>query len=196
MSNRVSLSLTLNKIGLLFAALLVLMQVISHWYGYLLNFNRPEIMSGDYWRLISGHFVHLSWVHLALNAVAAYLIYDSFDHNFKNWRFPLYLGLLSLLISIGLLLFYKTTRTYVGLSGVLHGLLVLGVLAGGRFPRWVLIALFVGVTAKIIWEQTPYYDEGQIARLIGGPVAEQAHLLGYFSGLIIAVVVRFLGKFR
>lgn len=194
MSKRIYFSFNMN--GLLLAALLVCVQLSTIWLGGELAFNRSRMLDGEFWRFFTGHFVHLGWFHLALNAIAAYLIYDIFEHPLRKWRLPVFLLVSSGLVSIGLLLFYSTTRTYVGLSGVLHGLLILGAINSRSFPSWIRFTVFAVVTGKVLWEQSPYYNESNMVRLIGGPVAEQAHLLGYCSGLLIILASKIWTKLR
>ena len=50
----------------------------------LLRYDRVWIGQGEFWRLISGHFAHLSWSHLALNSAGLGLGWDLVGLNFTT----------------------------------------------------------------------------------------------------------------
>lgn len=150
----------------------------------LLEFNRTAIDAGQYWRLLTANFTHLGWPHTLLNAAGVLLI---------AWLYPrghaaLWLGqfvLVSLLIGLGLYLF-NPVQYYVGASGTLHGSLMLAALHSRWLPRWRQW-VFVGmVVTKLIWEQTPWYDDADVYALIGGHVMTMAHFIGGFASLALA----------
>ena len=51
-----------------------LLALTDDWGRELLRYDRFAIASGELWRLVSGHFVHLAWSHFALNAAALILV--------------------------------------------------------------------------------------------------------------------------
>ncbi|SHO56029.1 hypothetical protein VQ7734_01792 [Vibrio quintilis] len=91
-------------------------------------------------------------------------------------------------LSIGISLFWTDIIRYVGLSGVLHGLFagyaLLEILAGRR-SSWLLLA---GVAGKVGWEQCFGASPTTVA-LIQAPVAIQAHLAGFISGIVIVLII-------
>jgi hypothetical protein len=82
---------------------------------------------------------------------------------------------------------------YRGLSGVLHGLIVAGLLLNSFRNRW-LSFLFVGlIFAKIIHEHQLNFQENSLQALIPVMVAVDSHLYGAtagltFMGLLFAVL--------
>lgn len=148
----------------------------------LFYWSRDAILNGEIWRLISGHFIHTNLWHLAMNLLALYLICWIFRRYIRIKQLT-YL-LIYLALSISLLLFTTQLDTYVGLSGVLHGLFgyfCLCEITAGRRSTWILL---FGLIAKIIHEQIQGPNH-LTQDLIQAPVAIQAHLFG--------AVVAFIG---
>ena len=88
-----------------------------------LYLNLELTRNGQYWRFISGHFTHYSWLHCAYNIVSLILIFSLFhaviDH--KKWLPPTIFSIC--VISLGLILTSDSLAWYVGYSGVLVCLL-------------------------------------------------------------------------
>jgi rhomboid family GlyGly-CTERM serine protease len=74
---------------------------------------------------------------------------------------------------------------YVGLSGILHGLLAAGAFALLGTDRGFAVVLLAGIAAKLAWEHfvgpLPWSAEAT-----GGPVITAAHLYGAAGGVIFA----------
>jgi rhomboid family GlyGly-CTERM serine protease len=90
-------------------------------------------------------------------------------------------------IDAGFWFFYPELEWYVGLSGVLHGLLVAGLFAGlvQRDREAVILTLFV--IAKLAWEQLAGPLPGSESSS-GGVVIVDAHLYGAIGGLAGALL--------
>jgi len=84
-------------------------------------------------------------------------------------------------IGLGLLIFNPELDWYVGLSGVLHGLLVAGAIIEVRRDRLSGYALLILIAATLLWEQIagPLPWSGVTA---GGTVIIHAHLYGGLCG--------------
>lgn len=94
--------------------------------------------------------------------------------------------LLCLLEGIGLYLFAPQLQAYVGLSGMLHGLFVIGAILDIRSKLttgWLL--LFV-VIAKVTYEQV-YGAAPEITEMIGTKVATESHLFGVIIGIAVGL---------
>ena len=92
--------------------------------GVLIRFGalvRHRVWEGEYWRLISPLFVHGSFVHFALNALALYILGRLVEPFLGSGRFSLLYFVSGLGGSIGSLLF--TPSISVGASGAIFGLL-------------------------------------------------------------------------
>jgi rhomboid family GlyGly-CTERM serine protease len=152
-----------------------------------LRYDRAAIRSGELWRLVTGHFVHLGWPHLALNLAGLVLGTWLFgrDRSPRQWLVATLVSALA--TGIGLWWFSPTIEWCVGLSGVLHGLMVVGfggwLLAGERWAWW-FFAIIVG---KLTWEQLGG-DMPWANSLAGGTVVTDAHLWGAAGGAIFLAV--------
>lgn len=158
--------------------------------GEWLRFDRLAIQQGQWWRLLSGHLVHLGWSHLMLNLAGLWLIWSLFGRDLGVWG-GVWVALWGMLgISLGLLYWSPQVQWYVGLSGVLHALLVGGaVLAWGSGRRTLVAGLLMLVLVKLGWEQligpVPGSEAGS-----GGPVVVDAHLYGALCGAVAGAVYR------
>lgn len=157
------------------------------------RYERLAFDGGEYWRLLTAHLLHLGWGHLWPNVAALLLVGALFEDLFDygDW---LGVGLASALtIDAGLYLLDPGVRWYVGLSGVLHGFVAAGALSSLLRGRSLGAVLAVGLSAKIIWEQTwgpiPF-----TAATTGGPVIVAAHLYGSAGGLLAAAVLQFVRR--
>ena len=152
----------------------------------LLAYDRAALGTGQVWRLLTAHFVHLGWTHLVLNlaglALVAWIVGSVF-----GWLRWVYISFVSIAaIDAGLWLFNSSLDWYVGLSGLLHGLL-----AAGLLPRLLRrdresIVLAVFVVAKLAWEQI----SGPLPGSEILPVIVDAHLYGVLGGLLAGALLR------
>ncbi len=155
-----------------------------------LRYQREPILAGEVWRLFTGHIVHLSWSHLWLNLGGLALIWFLFHHQLSAGLWWLALLVSSLVVSGGFLLFDPALEWYVGLSGILHGLFMAGLIAGLRAGAWADWLLLSAVAAKLIWEQLYGALPGS-AEAAGGNVIVAAHLYGAIGGAAVALALRF-----
>lgn len=156
---------------------------------HALRFDHAAIAGGQWWRLLTGHLVHLGPSHMALNLAALVLGYLLCGDMFGFGRWLLILAGVCLGISTGLYLFDPGLVWYVGLSGALHGLLVAGALEMLRRGERIGGALLVLLVVKIAWEQT----QGPVpwtAEASGGPVVVDAHFFGTLSGLLMYLLTQ------
>ena len=148
------------------------------------RFNRELVAQGDVWLLFSAHTVHLNWSHWALNmaGLAIVAFFFSAHASFKQWLMVILIS--SSVISAGLWWWISDVQTYVGLSGVLHGLFLYGALREIRFyptSGYVLVAVLL---AKLTWE----FFNGALPgseEMAGGRVLTEAHLLGAIGGILV-----------
>jgi len=153
----------------------------------VLRYDRVWIGQGELWRLFSGHFAHLSVSHLVLNSAGLllvwYLIGDTYSA--RDWL----LIIVSTLMSIDLAFWFLSPSLYwyVGMSGLLHGLLAAGIVARLRSLDGETVLLLLLLTAKIAWEQYAGPVPGSEATS-GGPVVVDAHLYGALGGILGALI--------
>ncbi|MDH5484898.1 MAG: rhombosortase [Gammaproteobacteria bacterium] len=146
-----------------------------------LRFDRQQIEAGHYGLLLSAHLVHLNWGHLGLNMAGLILLALFFNDYAPPLTWLLFTLFSALFTGLGLYLFNPELHFYVGLSGVLHGLFILG--AGYESRRYkksgLLLLLLIG--GKLVWEQWSGALPGSES-LSGGHVVVDAHLYGAISG--------------
>jgi rhomboid family GlyGly-CTERM serine protease len=156
------------------------------------RWQRDAVDTGEYWRLVSGHLVHLGFGHLWPNLVALAIIGLLFEDVFRNVDWVRIGAAAVAAIDLGLYVLDPDVAWYVGLSGVLHGYVAAGALALIIRGERLGIVLAAGVAAKLIFEQVvgpvPF-----TAASVGGPVVVAAHLYGVVGALLaegVAELVR------
>lgn len=148
-----------------------------------LAYERPGLAAGQYWRLLTGHLIHLNMHHALMNSAALVMLGLYFRHDFSlpAWAGLILLSCLS--ISLGLWWGQPQLMAYVGFSGVLHALLYAGVIRTWKeMPRInsVVLALLFG---RLVWEHSALYNPAYLMGWIHGLVAPAAHLYGALTGL-------------
>jgi rhomboid family GlyGly-CTERM serine protease len=148
------------------------------------SYDRAAIGSGQVWRLITGNLVHLGWAHLWPNLLALLLIGGLLEEFLNPLEWLAASIVTGVAISAGLYLFQPDTQWYVGLSGVLHGLVACGaVMMMGARAAALGASLGVGLALKLVWEQV-YGPVPLTAASVGGAVVVPAHLYGAIAGAI------------
>ena len=147
------------------------------------RYDRHALQNGEYWRLVSGHLVHLGFGHLWPNLAALAIIALLFDDVFGNADW-LRLGFAAATaIDLGLYFLDPNVLWYVGLSGVLHGYVAAGALALLLRRQMLGTVLAIGLGGKLLFEQivgpVPFTAES-----VGGPVLVAAHLYGSVGALL------------
>jgi rhomboid family GlyGly-CTERM serine protease len=145
-----------------------------------LRYDRSSIAAGEWWRLLSGQFVHLDAGHGLANAAGAVLVWALVGSTHRAAVWALIAAVVLSCVAAGLWWGSPEVLWYVGASGWLHGLLAAGALPlavtpGDRLGRIVLLVL----AGKLIWEQLagPVGGDGSI------PVIVDAHAYGAAGGL-------------
>lgn len=153
----------------------------------LLQFDRVAISGQEFWRLLTGHLVHLGPSHWLLNSLGLILVWLLVGVQFtgRQWLIVTVISMAG--VDAGLWFFDPQLVWYVGMSGVLHGILAAGVVKGFQtVPRE---ALMVGaaVLIKILYEQLIGPLPGS-EHSASGSVVVDAHLYGALAGLGAAAV--------
>lgn len=176
---------TFDLFKLLFPILVVLglaqLTPVSDFFVW----DRSLIQQGEIWRLITGNFTHTNLLHLMMNAAALTV----FCFIFKDILNPkkLWLLLFSISLLTGSFLLLSAMQSYVGLSGVLHGLFIWAAIEDIKQQRNTGWLLLIGVLAKIAWEQYFGASTSTIS-LINAKVATEAHLIGALNGGMLQLV--------
>lgn len=153
-----------------------------------LRYDHGLIAQGEWWRLLTGSFVHLSAWHLFLNELGIVVLVLLAPERLSPAVWLRRVLCLDLGMAAGMFWLAPHVQWYVGMSGVIHGLFVLAL---GRqvVQQRDLIALgcLVFLLGKLAWEMfagAPVSDEAAI----GGSVVLESHLYGSLSALIYGVV--------
>lgn len=158
-----------------------------------LRYDRQAVLGGEIWRLFSGNLVHLGWPHVWLNVAGLALIWLLFGALLSPSVWLFHIAWTSLAVGLGLLCFDPNLSWYVGLSGVLHGLFVAGLLAEYKTQRSFAVLVFAIFSAKLVWEQV-YGPLPGSERAAGGNVVVNAHLYGAIGGMLGYVLGEALRK--
>lgn len=174
------------KITLGLAALILILGLVPSWSVPALEFNRSSITDGQWWRLITGHWVHYGLYHLAMNASAFVLCGYILLRGLPAHHYVLLLCTCLLGVGGGLYWLSPQPHTYAGLSGALHGLITAGLIL--RYPQapWLSSAALVLLVGKLAHEQSAHFDPYH--PLLLAPVAVNAHCYGAVIGTIFGLI--------
>lgn len=145
--------------------------VVKEWFIWDLNL----IKSGEVWRIITSTFTHTNLSHLVMNLTAFVLCFAAFGKEKANIGFVLYSSFL-----VGIVLCFLPEykdMTYAGLSGMIHGLVI--VMASNIKKPWFILTTFL-ITLKVIFDTI--YGSPMSSELINAKVAYESHIIGLVSG--------------
>ncbi|MEJ2455180.1 MAG: rhombosortase [Candidatus Thiodiazotropha sp.] len=149
-------------------------------------YDRLAISQGEWWRLISGHWVHSDSEHALWDIGALLVLGLLFESRLKGEIF----GALALgTLGIDLWLWYvePSLAYYCGLSGILNGLLALGLVRWWRQQPHPLVWMTgLGAVLKIAWEMAA----GEaLLTATAWPSVPEVHAVGFVCGLLLAAVL-------
>lgn len=170
----------LAKVGV--RALIVTVLVLAQAFGTLEDLRLETTAPGhEIWRLVTGHLIHVSWSHLALNLVALLLLWFLFEGAFHATSWVALTCICMVTINIGLIGFSPDVTWYAGLSGILHGLVVAGAIVNWQRFGHLSAALLLGILVKLLIEQYAGVSSG-LEQFIGARVIVDSHLYGALGG--------------
>jgi len=151
-----------------------------------------SIRTGQWWRIISHPFVHLTWYHLLLDAGAFLLLYHGLKEQARLMRivYVIACGAGSLLTSLWISPVISA-QGLCGLSGIAHGLMAVCALEGmenkshDKTDRLVAAVMFVVVVGKSVVEvvNDQVFFQFLHFEMMGHPVAA-CHAGGVLAGII------------
>lgn len=151
---------------------------------HLLRYDRAALADGEWWRLLTAHFIHLTFRHAALDLAGLALLWALFARDLSPGRWAIVVLTAAAAIDCGLWLLDPAVVWYLGISGVLHGALAAGAfvrLRRGEVEGWLLAGLLL---AKLVYEQI----HGAMPFSGDMPVTVDAHLYGTLGGLAAAIL--------
>lgn len=175
---------------LMLIAMTLPLLIVLQWVGPRhLGLDDATLRQGEWWRLWTGHFVHLGYTHLILNAAGFAMMALLFEHELTFRRWIALLAFLPPLLSMAILFGCPWVSRYAGLSGVLHGCFAAGALTALGNPRekmWgggLLLALALKLMGEVM-----FTDRGLTSAWIGGAVLMESHRYGSLLGLAAGTV--------
>jgi rhomboid family GlyGly-CTERM serine protease len=161
-----------------------------------LIYNRGLVSNGEYWRLISGHFLHTNDNHFMLNAAAIVLLWALHGQYYNHKNYLIVFITSAIVCGLGIHWFSLDITLYVGLSGALHGFFVWGALMDIKHQEKTGYLLLLGVILKIAHEQF-YGASADVESFIESSVATDAHMYGAIGGLLAFLICTFFnGKIK
>jgi rhomboid protease GluP len=164
---------------------------------------KAMLMAGEPWRLISGSFVHGSWMHLFMNMYSLYVLGFPMEQRYGHARFAAVLFGSSF---CGFLFYYiiGDSTVCVGLSGGLYGLLAVYLVLllhsrlfaqpqmRNQFMMMLVLNLLINLLPNIAWQ---VHLGGFLAGLLAGLILEEKDnpLLRRNTVLALAALVIVLG---
>ena len=167
-----------------FVAIAVTIHLLPPAVATLLQFDRPALAAGQWWRWLTAHFTHFGANHLGWDA-AVFLIFGAVCEFRSRGRTAFALGLASLAISVVVYIWQPQFAFYRGLSGLDCALF--GVFATGLLRRQDPISKIIGTIATIA-----VIAKCGIELKTGGTVFASgagyapvplAHLVGFLAGM-------------
>jgi rhomboid family GlyGly-CTERM serine protease len=181
---------------LLLIGIALVVAIIPGLSGRLV-YDRSAILTGEVWRMFTGHCVHFSVTHLIYNLIALGVVgLMAESRRLPGFRWLCLAG--PWIISAGLLVLEPRMHVYGGLSGLVTALVVFVGLHGLRERsawRWVCVAMLIGVAAKIVLEMR---TGGMLFATTDNPsiaVATVSHMMGAVTAMILFLANEFLSKY-
>ncbi len=167
----------------------------------------PEVANGDWWRVITGGFLHAGFLHLALNMYVLYIAGSILEPGIGTPRFVGIYFVSLIAGSLGALIVDPNSLT-VGASGAIFGLMAaVVIIARGRGVEQLAsqFGLFIVLNLVLTFSIPGISVGGHIGGLIGGGIAALLVLLverrmsgrpGYtfeIVGILLMIVATFAG---
>ncbi|PIE15620.1 MAG: rhombosortase [Rhodobacterales bacterium] len=146
------------------------------------------VQHGQWWRLLSAHLVHLNRAHCQMNLLGLlsvmFILWPVLTAGQLLWA----VSVSGLTIGLLWVLLQPPGPTYVGFSGVIHGVLLYGgLLMIQRGPGWFGGLIVAGITAKLSYEIL-FGPLPGVEHSIGGRVSMISHCFGALGGALAAVI--------
>ena len=152
-----------------------------------LSLHHSAVQQGEWWRIITGQFVHLGTNHTILNITGYFLICFAFRKEMSPTKEAITLVLAATGTGLGVYWYNPELGSYVGMSGALYGLIVSNVITNFRKTPFLSALFTFFLISKFTWEQSGGTTDSNIENFIGGKVAIDSHLFGALTGLIIGI---------
>lgn len=174
---------TLGLIVIL-SLLFVGIEVFFSPYRRALALETGALNAGQFYRLITAHWIHLNPHHTWLSIAGLILVGITMAPVLHPGRLLATVGTSLCMISFGWWILQPAGPTFVGFSGILYGIYTVGVLLnltrGFAWLGWIMLA---GLIAKLGYESL-YGPLPNANQDIAGRVSTLSHALGAFGGIL------------
>jgi rhomboid family GlyGly-CTERM serine protease len=148
--------------------------------------------ANEYYRFLTAHFVHTNGFHFSMNVGSLFIVALLHQQYYSWWQWLIASLLIALGISAVLFFFDQDVEFYLGLSGLMHGLLAVGIATDikHKLPSgMIFLACLVG---KLLYEQISPPNFA-LESWIESYVAINAHAagtgIGFLIGLLFVIAV-------
>ena len=159
----------------------------------LFGYYHSKIANGEYWRLFTGQFFHANDNHLIMNLLGLWCLWLLHGDYYRYQNYAQLFVIGSLTTALGMFFVSPQIEIYVGLSGILHGIIVWGALQDIKHKHTMGYLLLLATIGKVGYEQTFGASE-DVVKLIEMNVAVNAHLFGAIGGGISFYLERIWSK--
>ena len=164
-------------------AVVVLLSFIPDDLHALLELRHEPITQGQWWRLYTCQFVHLSFNHTLLNLAGYSIVAFSFRDEISPLRELVILFISATAVGMGIYTLNPEIYSYVGLSGAIYGVLVAYALIGFNQTPLIAGGFLAFIAAKFTYEAWIGGANPDTEAFIGGKVATDSHLYGAIAGI-------------
>ena len=176
--------------GWIFCSIVLIVTGLLQLFDFdTLRYQENWLSNGEYWRIFSGHWIHVNWPHLLLNALGLMLCMGIASPVWSIKWWVTYNFLLALGISVLFTLLNPELGWYAGYSGVLYGIFLLAAFDLYERDKLIAVILAVAITSKILLEQIGTINVTS-SKFIGTLVVTDAHFYGVLLAISIALVQR------
>lgn len=169
--------------------LLVALAALWGWYGYeYWQLDRFAVEQGAFWRVVSGHLAHQSFFHMLTNLTGVLVAAIMAPRWLNRWTGLLVFLALSLGVGLGIWFNNPEVGIYRGLSGTVHGWLMVCVAWSPFLGPWFKVMILAGIQLKVIWEDSGLYEYAQFSGYFSdAEVLTDAHWYGVLLALPIVL---------
>lgn len=152
------------------------------------QYNRYIVGQGvQLYRLVTAHFMHTGEFHLVFNIIALWFIGLLHSRHYKLWQWCLMFPMLMAGTMAGIHYLDPNIAYYIGLSGILHGLVVIGAIADLHCKLRSGYVLLLLLVIKIALDELNIgFPNFQM--LIQADIPTNANIFGTLTGLVLGLI--------